>query len=196
MGRKRGETKERILQEALKLFSISGFDAVSIRTIADAVGIGNSALYKHFASKQEILEAIVERSKAYFLEVSREQMVGNKDVDGLKTACIKMFQFQTQDEWIVMFRRLLMIEQFKNPEMAVIYRSFFIELPVQSQEQLFLQLMEAGIMKKKNARVLAMELYAPFFLYHTAPESREDLMDLLKCHVENFYEENIIREGE
>lgn len=191
MGRKRGDTKEKIMQEALKLFSVNGFDAVSIRTIADAVGIGNSALYKHFTSKQEILQAIVDYSKSYFLKVSCEQMSGKKDVDELKESCLKMFKFQTQDEWIVMFRRLLMIEQFKNPDMAEIYRNFFIELPVQSQEQLFLQLMEAGIMKKKNARMLAMELYAPFFLYHTAAESREDIVELLQCHVANFYEENI-----
>ncbi len=191
MGRKRGDTKEKIMQEALKLFSVNGFDAVSIRTIADAVGIGNSALYKHFTSKQEILQAIVDYSKSYFLKVSCEQMSGKKDVDELKESCLKMFKFQTQDEWIVMFRRLLMIEQFKNPDMAEIYRNFFIELPVQSQEQLFLQLMKAGIMKKKNARMLAMELYAPFFLYHTAAESREDIVELLQCHVANFYEENI-----
>lgn len=191
MGRKRGDTKEKIMQEALKLFSVNGFDAVSIRTIADAVGIGNSALYKHFTSKQEILQAIVDYSKSYFLKVSCEQMSGKKDVDELKESCLKMFKFQTQDEWIVMFRRLLMIEQFKNPDMAEIYRIFFIELPVQSQEQLFLQLMKAGIMKKKNARMLAMELYAPFFLYHTAAESREDIVELLQCHVANFYEENI-----
>lgn len=191
MGRKRGDTKEKIMQEALKLFSVNGFDAVSIRTIADAVGIGNSALYKHFTSKLEILQAIVDYSKSYFLKVSCEQMSGKKDVDELKESCLKMFKFQTQDEWIVMFRRLLMIEQFKNPDMAEIYRNFFIELPVQSQAQLFLQLMEAGIMKKKNARMLAMELYAPFFLYHTAAESREDIVELLQCHVANFYEENI-----
>lgn len=194
MGRKRGETKEKIMQEALKLFSVNGFDAVSIRTIADAVGIGNSALYKHFSSKQEILEAIVDYSKSYFLKVSCEQMEGNKDVEELKDSCLRMFEFQTQDEWIVMFRRLLMIEQFKNPDMAEIYRNFFIELPVQSQEQLFLKLMDDGIMKKKNARVLAMELYAPFFLYHTAAESREDILELLQCHVQNFYKENIICE--
>lgn len=192
VGRKRGDTKERIMQEALKLFSVNGFDAVSIRTIAEAVGIGNSALYKHFSSKQEILEAIVEYSKAYFIKVGCEQMAGDKDMQALKDSCLKMFAFQTRDEWIVMFRRLLMIEQFKNPKMAEIYQSFFIELPVQSQEQLFLKLMEAGIMKKKNARVLAMELYAPFFLYHTAAERREDILELLQCHVQNFYEENMV----
>ena len=191
MGRKRGETKQKIIWEPLKLFSVNGFDAVSIRTIADAVGIGNSALYKHFSGKQEILDAIVMQCKAYFLEKGKEQMMGKKDMEALKNSCLEIFRFQTEDEWIVMFRRLLLIEQFKIKSMAELYRSFFIDLPIQSQEQLFLQLMDKGIMKKKNARVLAMELYAPFFLYHTAAESREDILELLACHVQNFYEENM-----
>ena len=56
-------TKERILEEALKLFSVSGFEGVTIRNIADAVEIRNSSLYKHFSSKQEIFDAIVEKAK-------------------------------------------------------------------------------------------------------------------------------------
>ena len=64
---KKRNTKQRILEESMKLFSVQGFDAVSIRAIADAVGVGNSALYKHFSSKAEILSAIVAYSKDYFL---------------------------------------------------------------------------------------------------------------------------------
>ncbi len=82
----------------------------------------------------------------------------------LKKACITMFEFQTQDEWMVMVRKLLLIEQFKNPEMAEIYHKFYIELPVESQTMMFEQLIHAGVMADKNARVMAMELYAPFYL--------------------------------
>ena len=52
MEKRRGNTKQRIIEESMKLFSVHGFEAVSIRTIADAVGVGNSALYKHFKSKK------------------------------------------------------------------------------------------------------------------------------------------------
>ena len=55
MGRKKGNTRDKIIEESLKLFSVEGFEAVSIRTIADAVGIGNSALYKHFKNKIQAL---------------------------------------------------------------------------------------------------------------------------------------------
>ena len=56
---KKEDTKQRILDEALRLFSQSGYDAVSVERIASAVGIKAPSLYKHFKSKQEIFDAIV-----------------------------------------------------------------------------------------------------------------------------------------
>ncbi len=53
-------TKERIFDAALDLFAQKGFDAVSMREIAEAVGIKKASLYSHFASKDEILERIFE----------------------------------------------------------------------------------------------------------------------------------------
>lgn len=192
MERKGRNTKQRIIEESMKLFSVSGFDTVSIRTIADAVGVGNSALYKHFKSKKEILEEIVSYSVEYFLKIGQKQMTQIQSVEDLQTACLAMFEFQTQDEWMVMFRRLLIIEQFKNPDMAEIYRRFFIELPVESQGKYFRQLMKKGIMKDGNEKVLSMELYAPFYLYHLSSDSSEDIKELLKEHVQNFWQNNII----
>ena len=68
MAKRGNDTKFRILQEALNLFSKEGFNAVSIRTIADSVGIGNSALYKHFKNKREIFDSIVELQKQRYRE--------------------------------------------------------------------------------------------------------------------------------
>lgn len=56
---KKEDTKQRILDEALRLFSQSGYDAVSVERIASAVGIKAPSLYKHFKSKQKIFDAIV-----------------------------------------------------------------------------------------------------------------------------------------
>lgn len=192
MERKRSNTKQKIIEESMKLFSISGFDTVSIRTIAEAVGVGNSALYKHFKSKKEILDEIVSYSVAYYLGIGNKQMMQIQSLEDLQTACLAMFDFQTKDEWMVMFRKLLIIEQFKNPEMAEIYRKFFIELPIQSQGNLFRQLITKGVMKDGNEKVLAMELYAPFYLYHLSADSQKDLRELFKEHIKNFWEKNFI----
>ena len=55
----RGNTKQEILNAALDLFSVRGYEATSISQIADAVGIRKASLYSHFENKQAILDAIV-----------------------------------------------------------------------------------------------------------------------------------------
>lgn len=183
-------TKERILKESMKLFSVYGFDSVSIRAIANAVGVGNSALYKHFTSKQAIFDAIVEQSKQYFLQYCSYVQDSINDIDDFVEMCLSMFEFQIGDEWIVMFRRILLIEQFKNEKMASTFKEFFVDLPLISQKEIFKKLMQDGAMKKKDPEVLALELYAPFFIYHTVKCDKEKLMHMFKVHAEYFYLEN------
>lgn len=186
-------TKERIIYESLKLFSIHGFEAVSIRTIADEVGVTNSALYKHFTSKQAIFDAIVELSKECYLNQCTDAV--NEEIRGIeqmKEVCIGMFRYQTQDDWIVMFRRMLLIEQFRNPKMADIYKEFFITIPMERQKMIFEKLIAQGLMKKKNPKVLSMELYAPFYMYHFIQQDEKELMELFAQHAEYFFENYII----
>lgn len=52
-------TKSQILNESLKLFSQRSFHGASVREIAKAVKIRESAIYNHFSSKDEILIEIV-----------------------------------------------------------------------------------------------------------------------------------------
>src|SRR5271167_2245611 len=50
-------TRERILDIALDLFIEKGYDKTSLREIAEKLGFSKAALYYHFASKDDILEA-------------------------------------------------------------------------------------------------------------------------------------------
>ena len=51
-------TKETIINETLTLFSEKGFEGVSMRDIAAAVGIKAASIYNHFKNKEEILSLI------------------------------------------------------------------------------------------------------------------------------------------
>lgn len=51
-------TRDKIFGEALHLFARKGFDATSIKDISTAVGVADAALYRHFASKDEIASAV------------------------------------------------------------------------------------------------------------------------------------------
>lgn len=191
------DTKERILLESMRLFSIHGYEATTIRTIALAVGVGNSALYKHYRSKQEIFDAIVARCKNEFLENSSRILERTGDnLDRIKDFCMDMFRFQTQTESIVMFRRILLMEQFKNPAMQKVFHQFFVEMPVSGMEQIFSSLMKQGIMKSADSKTLATELYAPFYLHHLdADLCTEETYTLLRRHIDYFYEQWLVFPG-
>lgn len=185
-------TKERILKEAMLLFSINGYEVVSIRSIASAVGIGNSALYKHYSSKQAIFDAIVEKCKSHFIEkCNYVQNSISSNMEDFVSMCLNMFEFQIEDELIVMFRRILLIEQFKNEKMAQIFKDFFVDFPISYQVKIFEELISKGVMKNKNAEMLAIELYSPFFMYHSINCDKERILQLFKLHVENFFKENL-----
>jgi AcrR family transcriptional regulator len=63
------DTRERILQAAAELFTEQGYDATSLREIADRLGFTKAALYYHFQSKDEILRALLEPADAMVREL-------------------------------------------------------------------------------------------------------------------------------
>lgn len=189
-------TKERIIEESLKLFAVNGFESVSVRTIAAAVGVRDSALYKHFSSKQAIFDAIVEQSIERFKQQYTKVDIKHLNSDNLVDSCMMMFRYQTKDPWIQYFRQILIIEQFRNSKIADLYKKIFIDMPIAGQKSIFDELIQAKVMKDNDAYVMAMELYAPFFLFHTVKEEDETLEKYLRKHVENFMSNNLIDTNE
>ncbi len=63
-------TSERILYEAARLFSTQGFGTTSTRDIAAAVGITQPGLYRHFASKDDVLVALFDRATSYPISIA------------------------------------------------------------------------------------------------------------------------------
>ena len=193
MGRKKGNTRDRIMEEALMLFSANGFDGVSVKMIADEVGIGPSALYKHFKGKQEIFDSIVESSRQNYMEHAEQITAQIRGIEAVREMCLSMFEYQTKDPWIVAFRRLLLIEKFKNPDMAELYKKFFVDIPLDTEEKIFRELQSQGLMVEGNPRVFAMELYAPFYLYHFVEYEESELLPLFEEHAEHFFRTHFIR---
>lgn len=60
-------TKELIFKKSVELFSQKTFESVTMKDIADEVGIRQSAVYNHFKSKQDILDTIYNFSDHYFI---------------------------------------------------------------------------------------------------------------------------------
>lgn len=69
-------TKKLIFDSAIKLFVSAGFENVSVKDIADDVGIRQSAIYNHFKSKQEILDMIYAFYRYHYKDIrpNREEL--------------------------------------------------------------------------------------------------------------------------
>ena len=59
--RRQTAPRDLILAQAIELFALHGFDAVTMRQLGDAVGLDNSSLYRHFRSKAELANAALDR---------------------------------------------------------------------------------------------------------------------------------------
>lgn len=179
-------TKENIIFESLKLFSTNGFDAVSTRMIARSIEASDAVIYKHFKSKQQILDCIIEECMSRYQKRRTEIKLESMCWEDMEQLCLDMFLYQTNDEWMIYFRKLLLIEQFKNPKMKEIYQQTFIDAPIMTMSSIFSELIKLGYMKEGTPEVYAMELYAPFFMYHTVGVESEDIMKHLQEHVSSF----------
>ncbi len=77
---KQQDTKNKIIEKALELFSKNGYDSVSVAQIAEAVGIKASSLYNHFSCKQAIFDAIVENTAVQYQKYTDEINIHIQDV--------------------------------------------------------------------------------------------------------------------
>ena len=73
------DTKQRILDEALTLFSEKGYANVFVGDIAEAVGIKAPSLYKHYKSKKAIFDAIIDEMNRLFTEQVKAMQINVKD---------------------------------------------------------------------------------------------------------------------
>ena len=125
----RGNTKQEILEVSLDLFSVQGFEATSISQIASAVGIRKASLYSHFENKQAILDAIV---KDVLEQYAEHSIFAKADWDKYDDAAEKkaftpdvaeqmilgQIRYILHDPHISRARKMLVMEQFQNPELA------------------------------------------------------------------------------
>ena len=190
-------TKEKILEEALKLFARSGYMGTSMNDIASQLGVTKAALYKHYSSKQEILDGIVERMNQLDRERSKEYKMPEGEmeevIEGYKTIALEkikqytkvQFLHWTEEEFSSCFRKMLTLEQYRSPEMSKLYQKYLAKGPLQYMETIF-----SGIVdNSEEAKQLAINFYGPIFLLYSiydGSENKQDVMKQLEAHVERF----------
>ena len=205
-----GDTKEKILLTALQLFARDGYEAVSVRNIAEELGITKGALYRHYKNKRDIFDSIVDRmiqidaqrAKEYQMPVEQydemSESYANTSWENIEKYTIEQMKFWTEDSFALLFRRMLTLEQYRNAEMAELYSQCIVEGPVSYLEDLFRELTKKGVLKEENPGLLAVEYYAPLFLLISMSDKKgenEDYVEILRNHTKQFIQSYGVKSG-
>jgi AcrR family transcriptional regulator len=83
------DTRRQAQRVALELFTTYGYQATSLRQIADAIGINKASLYYHFPSKQAILESLFEDRGSEVQQLIEWLRVQPKSADLLESAVLR-----------------------------------------------------------------------------------------------------------
>ena len=178
------DTKERILSAALDLFSRNGYTGTNIRELAASLGLVKSSMYKHFESKEEIWNALLDKMIAYYNDRfgSSEKLPPVPDsLEGLVTMTMRMVDFTVHDENIIKTRKLLTIEQFRDERARNLATKHFLTGLTDMFTQIFQNMMERGLLRKDDPAMLALAYTAPISaLIHLCDREPEKAVDAIK----------------
>ena len=199
---KREDTKKRILEKALELFSERGYDAVSVGEIAAAVGIKAPSLYNHYESKRAIFDAILqdtaEQYKSYTNAIDVHVPDAEKDIgvftgineERLLDKVRQIFTYSLHNEAVSRLRRMLTIEQLRSPELAGLYSQRYVDRLIAYHSELFGSLIAGGVLENAEPDELALMYTAPIItllgICDRQPERETECQKRLDAHVRLF----------
>jgi AcrR family transcriptional regulator len=103
--RRRAELRERIVLAALALFADRGFDEVTVEEIAAAAGISLSTLFRHVASKDDLLVEVVRTGRAMIVASFQQRPATEPVRDSLAHAILRRTeQFADETQTIELWR--------------------------------------------------------------------------------------------
>ena len=187
------DTKERILEAALEIFSRDGYAGANLKDIAGAVGVVKSGFYRHYASKEELWDAVLNEMERYYAERfgSSENLPAiPQSMDELKTLTLRMLDFTMHDEKIIMTRKILLTEQFRDARVRGLATKHFGAGLEALFTKIFAGMVENGSIKHGDPAMLAFAYTAPIStqvqLCDREPEQYEEVMEKIEAFVKHF----------
>ena len=189
----KASTRDKILDAALTLFSEKGYDGVGVDLIGENAGIKGPSLYRHFKGKEDILNSLIEKVGAYYeLNFGSENHIDRipESVEELLTFSMERIRFTMHDVTLQKTRRILVMEQFRNPRIAELTSKHHMDGLQGMFQKIFEAMMEMKILKMDDAGTMALEFVAPVSLlihtYDRQPEREAEVMEKIKKHFEHF----------
>lgn len=163
--------------------------AVSVRDISGQIGITQSALYKHYKNKQDIMNNIINRMEENDLKQAQKYDMPETNEDNratpenLKAFTIEMFRYWTEDPFALSFRKMLTLEQYRDSEMSNLYNQYILSKPLEYVQGIMKELTDADPKQK------ALEFYSPVFMLmnmYDSADDKQEITELLKKYINEF----------
>ena len=187
------DTKERILAKALELFSEKGYEGTNINELMVSLGLVKSAMYRHFESKEEIWNTLLDRLIVYY-----EERFGSPEhlppvpasPEELLSMTMRMVHFTVRDKTVVMTRKLLTIEQFRDERAKELATKHFLTGLTEMFTHVFSGMMDKGLIRRDDPALLAFSYTAPIsaliHLCDREPEKTDDALARIEAFARHF----------
>ena len=187
------DTKERILAAALEMFSQNGYAGTNIRELSASLGLVKSGVYKHYESKEAIWNALLDQMIAYYGEHfgSAEHLPPVPDSpEGLVDMTMRMVNFTVRDERIIMTRKVLTLEQYRDVRARELATKHFLTGLTDMFTHVFTGMMDKGLLRRDDPKMLAFAYTAPIsaliHLCDREPEKTEEAIRQVEAFSRHF----------
>ncbi len=187
------DTKKRILTAALEMFSENGYAGTNIRELTASLGLVKSSMYRHFESKEEIWNTLLDEMIRYY-----DDHFGSPEhlppvpcsLEGLVEMTMRMVEFTIHDESVIKVRKLLVIEQFRDKRAMELASKYFLTGLRDIFTPVFQSMMDRGLVRRDDPAMLAFAYTAPISaLIHQCdrmPETVNDVKDQIEAFSRHF----------
>lgn len=196
------DTKQRILEEALTLFSEKGYANVYVGDIAARVGIKAPSLYKHYKSKQAIFNAILAKMDERFMDQAKAlninganpipdaEIYKHMSEEKLLELGKSLFLYYLHDDYTQKIRKMLTIEQFKDKRLSDVYMEMYVDEPLRYQSALLGLVTAGGMLTTDNVDIMTLHFYSPIYMLLTMcdrdPSREPEALKMLEEHIKQF----------
>ena len=187
------DTRERILMSALEQFSKNGYEGTNIRALTSSLGLAKSALYRHFDSKEDIWDALLDMMIAYY-----DARFGSADnlppvpdsLGEMSALTMRLVDFTIHDEKVVMTRKLLTIEQFRDTRARKLATRHFLTGLTVMFTHVFIGMMNKGLIRRDDPEMLAFSYVSPIsaliHLRDREPERTDEAVKKIEAFCSHF----------
>jgi AcrR family transcriptional regulator len=150
-------TKEKIFDVAVDLFSKHGFNQTSVRMIASNVGLTEGAFYRHYSSKEEVLNAILSFAENFiYTPLPIEQTLGDLKGDSIFRGLLSPLPEIIIPETVVLkIIRIIYNEMPHNEKIRQYFQREYIQRADEYLHELFKKCIEKGTIKPCDPMMLA-----------------------------------------